>query len=157
MGILPIILSLVFPACGKPGAEGVKPPGLVDFKTLTLPKTPNKALAGPADLGAIATISAPVYPVPALKLYDAVQQVAASEPRSYRLDQYPAQMQAAWVIRSATANFPDIVEAEVIPLDAQSSTLILYSHSIYGASDFGVNAKRVKDWLAQLTTILKDH
>jgi uncharacterized protein (DUF1499 family) len=52
------------------------------------------------------------------------------------------------VVRSAVFNFPDLVTAQVAPDGENASTLILYSRSVYGRSDFGVNRKRLLSWLA---------
>ncbi|MDX5930407.1 DUF1499 domain-containing protein [Acidiphilium acidophilum] len=157
VGVLPLLLSLVFPACGKPGAQGVTPPGVVDFDHLVLPKTPNKALAAPAGFSPPPTVITPHYRVSQGKLFGIVGEVAASEPRTYKLDAYPARFQAAFVARSKAANFPDIIEVAVRPAPSGGSELILYSHSIYGQSDFGVNAARVKAWLSAIEArVVKD-
>jgi uncharacterized protein (DUF1499 family) len=39
---------------------------------------------------------------------------------------------------------------QVTKADADSSRLIVYSRSVYGRSDFGVNRQRVANWLAAL-------
>ncbi|HQT83700.1 MULTISPECIES: DUF1499 domain-containing protein [Acidiphilium] len=150
VGLLPLLLSLVFPACGKMGAQGVAPPGVVDFAHLTLPKTPNKALAAPSGFTPGPNIVTPHYKVSPTALFAMVGQVAAAEPRVFALDSHPAHLQAAWVARSARANFPDVIEVAVQPDPAGGSALILYSHSIYGQSDFGVNEARVKSWLGAI-------
>ncbi len=150
VGLLPLLLSLVFPACGKPGAQGVTPPGVVDFALLALPKTPNKALAAPAGFTPTPNLITPRYKVSPSALFAIVGQVAAAEPRTFVLDDHPAQLQTAWVARSARANFPDVIEMAVRPDPAGGSELILYSHSIYGQSDLGVNAARVKTWLGAI-------
>ncbi|MGC9271009.1 DUF1499 domain-containing protein [Acidiphilium sp.] len=150
VGVLPLLLSLVFPACGKMGAQGVTPPGLVDFNHLVLPKSPNKALAAPAGFKPTPDLITPRYHVAPAALFAIVGQVAANEARVFSLDHYPADLQAAWVARTPTANFPDVIELAVRPDPAGGSDLILYSHSIYGQSDFGVNAARVKKWLGAI-------
>jgi uncharacterized protein (DUF1499 family) len=150
VGLLPLILSLVFPACGKAGAQGVKPPGVVDFANFTLPKTPNKSLAAPAGFRPTPNFVTPHYKVSPTALFAIVEQVAAAAPRVFSLDNHPAQLQASWVARSARANFPDVIEVAVRPDPAGGSELILYSHSIYGQSDLGVNAARLKIWLGAI-------
>jgi hypothetical protein len=64
-----------------------------------------------------------------------VASVAQAEPRIYLVDR-----------------FPDLVEAAIRPDLARGRGLILYSHSIYGYSDFGTNAARVRGWLGAITT-----
>ena len=46
--------------------------------------------------------------------------------------------------------FPDTVRIEFIPVDAERSTLAIYSQSQIGHSDMGVNLERVKRWLKYL-------
>lgn len=150
VGMLPLVLSLIFPACGKAGAQGIRPPGIVDFNHLVLPKSPNKALAAPVGFAPHPDLTTPRYRMPPTALFAEIASVAAAEPRTYVLDSYPARFQAAWVVRTPAANFPDVVEAAVRPDGADASALILYSHSIYGYSDFGVNQARLKSWLTAI-------
>ena len=63
-------------------------------------------------------------------------------------------MQVHYVARSAVFNFPDLIMAQVQKDGADGSRLILYSRSVYGESDLGVNRKRVETWLAALQTKL---
>ena len=146
LGVIPLVLSLIFPACGKPGAEGIKPPA-IDFKALTLPRTPNYALAAPVGYTPAPEFITPRYLVPAARLFTALARVAASQPRTFALESHAKAGQAAWVARSRVANFPDIIEASVAPAASGGRTLILYSHSVYGRGDFGVNKARIKVWL----------
>ena len=157
VGMLPLLLSLIFPACGKAGAQGIKPPGLVDFNHLTLPKSPNKALAAPVGFTPNPNLTTPRYKVPPAMLFAEIASVAAAEPRTYKLDSHPAHFQAAWVVRTPVANFPDVVEVAVRPDGADGSALILYSHSIYGYSDFGTNAARLQRWLSAIGRAAEAH
>lgn len=150
VGILPLLLSVIFPACGQPGAAGVKPPGLVDFAHLQLPGSPNKALAAPSGFTPKPDFITPSYRLPPKALYAIVVSVATAEPRTYRLDSYPDRLQAAFVARTPIANFPDVIAIAVRPDPAGGSELILYSHSIYGHSDFGTNAARLRRWLGAI-------
>lgn len=150
VGILPLLLSLIFPACGQAGAAGVKSPGLVDFSHLVLPRSPNKALAAPAGFTPKPDFDTPRYNESPEALFATVEKLAGSEPRTYVLDKFPGHLQQAWVERTPLANFPDIVIAQVTADPDGGSSLILYSHSIYGYSDFGANAERIKRWLGQI-------
>lgn len=152
VGIVPLLLSLIFPACGQVGASGVKSPGLVDFSQLHLPHSPNKALAAPAGFSPKPDFVTPHYKLPPQALYEIVAAVAKAEPRTYPLDRFPDRYQQTWVARTPIANFPDVVEAAVRPDKGGGSELILYSHSVYGYSDFGTNAARVKQWLGKIST-----
>ena len=55
-------------------------------------------------------------------------------------------------MRSTLFNFPDLIMVQVMKADPDSSTLIMYSRSVYGRSDLGVNRQRVATWLAALQT-----
>ena len=54
------------------------------------------------------------------------------------------------MVRSAVFNFPDLVTAQTNDVGPDSSTLVLYSRSVYGYSDLGVNRQRLNAWLAAL-------
>jgi uncharacterized protein (DUF1499 family) len=73
-------------------------------------------------------------------------------PIAYQAALYPDQLQAHYVARSALFDFPDLIMVQVTKADADSSTLIMYSRSVYGHSDLGVNRQRVNTWLAALQT-----
>jgi predicted RNA-binding protein with RPS1 domain len=105
--------------------------------------------AAPADAPARPDIATPVYPVEAGALFAAVQRVAASQPRTFALASDPARLAASYVARSAVWNFPDVISVQVAPRGA-TSTLALYSRSLYGYADFGVNRARLETWLAAL-------
>jgi uncharacterized protein (DUF1499 family) len=47
-------------------------------------------------------------------------------------------------------NFPDLIAAQVNEAGADQSMLVLYSRSVYGYSDLGVNRRRLDDWLVAL-------
>ena len=46
--------------------------------------------------------------------------------------------------------FPDTVDVEVFPAGENQSTLAIYSRSLIGRKDFGVNRARITRWLAAL-------
>ena len=97
-------------------------------------------------------IVTPSYHVPAGRLFALVRGVADGQPRTYQAALYPDQFQVHYVVRSAVLNFPDQVVLQVLSEGPDSSELIVYSRSVYGRSDFGVNRKRVEAWLAVLQT-----
>jgi len=49
-------------------------------------------------------------------------------------------------------NFPDLVMVQIRAEGPDRSDLIVYSRSVYGHSDLGVNRKRIDAWLAALQT-----
>jgi len=60
-----------------------------------------------------------------------------------------------YVHRSMVFRFPDVVTVEIQPLSDTSSTLSIFSRSVYGYSDFGTNRRRAKDWLAGLRVAIE--
>jgi uncharacterized protein (DUF1499 family) len=146
------LLGLVLPACGAVGARGV-PSAAPDFAHLVRPATPNTALAAPAGFVPPPDLATPVYQVPPAKLFAIVEKVAAAQGRTFRLAADPAQLKEGWVVRSLVMNFPDIIWAEVEPAGADASELVLYSRSLYGYGDFGVNRRRVAAWLSAVNAL----
>lgn len=86
------------------------------------------------------------------RLFATVIAVASGQPRTFLAAEYPAALQAHFVARSAVFNFPDLIAVQVIAAGPDRSALVLYSRSVYGYSDFGVNRQRVTAWLAALQT-----
>jgi uncharacterized protein (DUF1499 family) len=148
MRLLPFLVSFLLPLCGTEGASGIAPPGVVDFLHLKRLGHSEVFLA-PAGFAVPPDLVAPLFHVPPHKLYELLQGIAAAQPRTFVLDAAPAALQAAWVVRSASGNFPDIVEIEVLA-EPGGSSFVLYSHAIYGWSDYGVNRNRAKKWMELL-------
>ena len=155
MRLLALLASLVYPACAASGAHGLAPAAPIDLADLHRPATPNTALAAPAGFVPRPDLITPLYPVAAAALLAAVRKVAAAEPRTYPDGVFPAARQADWVVRSAAFNFPDLVTAAVAPAGPGHARLILWSRSVYGRSDFGVNRARLRAWLAALARLLR--
>jgi uncharacterized protein (DUF1499 family) len=154
MTLLARLLGLLLPACGALGAQGLPVPPPLDLSRLTRPASPNTALAAPAGFLPTPDIVTPAYQVAAPRLYAAILAVAAAQPRVWPAAAYPDRLQSDWVARSAILNFPDRVTAQVNPAGADAATLVLYSRSVYGYGDFGVNRRRVQAWLAALDRTL---
>jgi uncharacterized protein (DUF1499 family) len=77
--------------------------------------------------------------------------VALAQPRTTLHAAFDDRLQAHFVARSALLNFPDLIAVQVTP----DSGLILWSRSLYGRSDFGVNRARLETWLAALEAELQ--
>ena len=150
MRLLALLIGLALPACSGSGAEGVPVPPPIDFSALVRPATPNTALAAPAGFRPEPDIVTRAYGVTPQKLYEAVRRVALAQPRTYAHVAYDDRLQAHFVARSAVFNFPDLIAVQVTP----EGGLILWSRSVYGEFDLGVNRKRVQAWLAALDAAL---
>ncbi len=145
-----LLLALLLPACSGHGAEGLPPPPPADVSHIVRPATPNTALAAPSGFSPAPDIVTRRYAVPASILYATIKKVALAEPRTYLQIAYDDRMQADYVARSRVFNFPDLITVQVRP----DATLILWSRSVYGRSDFGVNRARLTAWLKALDTAL---
>jgi uncharacterized protein (DUF1499 family) len=152
------LMGLALPACAATGAGGLPVPPPMDLARLERPASPNTALAGPAALGKGAAttpdIVTPTYDVPANRLFAAIHAVAEAQPRTFLAADYPDRLQDHWVARSAVFNFPDLVTVQVVAQGENASTLVLYSRSVYGHSDLGVNRRRLRAWLDALNTVI---
>jgi uncharacterized protein (DUF1499 family) len=149
------LLGLLLPACGAIGAHGLPVPPPMDVRHLVRPASPNTALAAPHGFSPLPDIVTPIYPVPADHLYASVQAVAVAQPRTYAAAIYPDRLQADWVARSAVFNFPDTIMAQVSPAGRNKAIVVLYSRSVYGYSDLGVNRHRLAAWLAALNQTIE--
>jgi uncharacterized protein (DUF1499 family) len=152
------LLGLLLPACAASGANGVPPPP-PDLLHLARPGSPNTSLAAPEGFrpasGPAPDITAHPYALPPADLIARLRTVAESQPRTYPRPSPAGQPDRAdWVARSRVFNFPDLVSAQALPQQGGGALLILYSASVYGRSDFGVNHGRLKTWLAALDRAL---
>ena len=148
------IIGWFLPACAAAGALGLPPTPMMDMGKLQRPASPNTALAAPAGTVPAPDLVTPRYAVPAPVLYAAVRSAAEAQPRTFLAAEYLAAGQVHYVVRSALFNFPDLVTAQVTAAGPDASTLVLYSRSVYGNSDLGVNRARVTSWLAALDRTL---
>ena len=146
------LVGLALPACGFPAAEGLPTPPVMDVAHIVRPDSPNTALAAPEGYQPAPDIVTPVYPVARERLFALVQNVALGQSGVYQAALYPERLQVHYVARSAVFNFPDLIMVQVRQINPDSSELILYSRSVYGHSDLGVNRKRIETWLAVLRT-----
>ena len=149
-----MLLSLLLPGCGD-GVAGVAVPAPLDMAAIVRPSTPNTALAAPAGFVPPPDVVTPVYDVAPATLYAAVRTVASQQKRVFPLVAYDDRLQAHFVARSALLGFPDLIAVQVLPAATPGQALlVIYSRSVYGHSDLGVNRKRVDAWLAALDTDL---
>ncbi len=148
--LLPLLLALLLPACRGDGAGGLDPPGVLDMTRLVRPSTPNTALAAPAGFSPTPDLITPRYRTDPDRLFAAIRTVALAQPRTFAHGDFSGTRQAHFIARSAWLNYPDLIAVQVTP----ESELILWSRSVYGRSDFGVNKARLTAWLAALEVAL---
>jgi hypothetical protein len=143
MRLLPLLLSLIYPACGAEGTGGLPIPLPMDMARIEIPSSPNTALAAPAGFMPVPDIVTH-FAGPPEALYAALRRFAAGQARLYVQAAFDDRRQVHFVARTAVANFPDLVTAQV----TEDGGLILWSRSVYGRSDFGVNRARMDMWVA---------
>jgi uncharacterized protein (DUF1499 family) len=131
------------------GPRGLPPARAIDFPRLVLPATPNAHLVAPPGATAQAHEAAPLLPCNLDEAWQALRQLGESFPRSWKLGEWPELRQVQWVARTAICNFPDLVNAQVVDLPGGAG-LWLYSRSLIGYSDLGVNRRRAAAWRARL-------
>ena len=150
------LVSFWLPVCGLLGAAGLPTPQPMDFARIERPATPNTALAAPAGFSPAPDIVTKEYKLSATVLYAAMRKVALAEPRVFLAAEYPESGQLHFVARSAVFNFPDLIAVQVREVAPGASGLVLYSRSLYGQSDLGVNDKRLLLWLGRLTQAISE-
>jgi uncharacterized protein (DUF1499 family) len=124
----------------------------LDFRRLTLRRSPNQYLVLPPDFSGVAAAhsESPAFEVSAEMLRERWKAMVERQPRVSRVREDAAAGQIECVERSRIMRFPDTITAEFIPLEEGRSRVAIYSHARYGYRDFGVNRARITRWLALL-------
>jgi uncharacterized protein (DUF1499 family) len=91
-----------------------------------------------------------VFDVPVARLLARWREVVAAQPRIELLAVDEDRRQFDYIQRSARFRFPDIITVRFISVSPSQSAFAIYSRSVYGESDFGVNRERIDAWLAIL-------
>ena len=124
---------------------------VIDFATLQRGPDPNQHLLCPKDMCTTETDGeAPVFEVPVGQLRVAWDEMLAEQPRLQVLRRDVTNTQIDYVQRSRFFRFPDLITVRFVPIDNERTTLAIYSRSVYGKGDMGVNRARVEEWLARL-------
>jgi uncharacterized protein (DUF1499 family) len=126
--------------------------GPVDWATLTRHATPNDTLVCPPARcpNAQADWEPKIYPVSPDELLGRLRRVALSEPDTRELPDGNRDRAVRFLQLTRLMRFPDTIDAEVLPAGDNQSTLAIYSRSLLGRKDFGVNRARLTRWLAAL-------
>ncbi|WP_439595054.1 DUF1499 domain-containing protein [Falsiroseomonas sp.] len=137
-----------------PGPAGLPPAEPVDFSRLVLPSSPNAALLAPPGMTAQKHIGLPLLPVSPEAAWAALRMLGEPVERCWKMAEWPERRQVQWVVRSRLANFPDLLNGQVVPL-VGGSGVFLYSRSLLGYYDFGANRSRILAWRARLDEALR--
>ena len=127
----------------------------VDFAELKLSDNANQFLMCPSGFcTADPHADSPVFDVSLKRLRTRWREVVAAQPRVELLAEAEDGRQLDYIQRSARLRFPDIITVRFISASPSKSTLAIYSRSIYGSRDFGVNRARIDAWLSLLREAL---
>jgi len=114
------------------------------------PTSPNTCLAGPAGFMPAPDLQTRRFDVAPAQLLAAMRGVIMAQPRLTALADDPKRLRADYVVRSRVFGFPDIVLVQALTAGGGQSDLVVYSYSLKGRYDFGVNRGRVKALLSAL-------
>lgn len=136
------------------GPDGLPEPAPLDFTTLRLPASPNAHLAAPPGVTTERHETLPPFPVSPDAAWDALRRLGTGMERVWLMAEWPVLRQAQWVARTRWMNFPDLIQGQVVEVPGGAG-VFLYSRSLIGYSDLGVNAHRVAAWRAVLESRLR--
>jgi len=127
--------------------------GPANWATLTRHDTPNDALVCPAGRcpSAESDWEPKIYAMVPAELLARLKTIALAEPDTRQLPcESNCDRTARFIQHTRLMRYPDTIDLEVLPIGSDQSTLAIYSRSLIGRSDLGVNRARVKRWLAAL-------
>jgi uncharacterized protein (DUF1499 family) len=127
----------------------------IEFATLERRDTPNQYLMCPNDLcKAYIDDLPPLYGANVFEVRKAWETLLQREPRVKELRRNMQATQIDYVQRSAFWRFPDLITIRFIAIGERKTTIAVYSRSVYGQGDFGVNKARIRAWVAKLNAML---
>jgi len=153
-GWLTLVFALGVAECGM--FDEIAPPAPGDISEIHRPTSPNTYLAAPAAFALTPDLPTRRYDIAPDRLFGTVREVIAAQPRTTALAVDAARLRADHVVRSRVFRFPDIVLVQVLRASNGKSDLVLYSYSLKGHYDFGVNRGRVAALLSSLDTALSE-
>src|SRR6185503_4390642 len=95
-----------------------------------------------------------VYPVAPGDLLARLKAVALADADVVELSREPNCDRTARLVQyTRLMRYPDTIDVEVMASGEGHSTLAIYSRSLVGRKDFGVNRARLTRWLAALDVV----
>jgi hypothetical protein len=141
------------------GIWPVPPVARIDFATLSTGLTRNQYLVCPPGVcGEEPDRVSPVYPLAPEALLAAFESVALADrdvtvrARWIGAGQSRAE-QIALVQRSRLMRWPDLIQVRAVAVPGGAG-LAIYSRSVFGSNDFGVNRARIDGWLEGLAATI---
>lgn len=126
---------------------------------LNFSRKPNAALAVPKALVPEQTYAMSVLETFALStdpaaVLDQISSVLEGSETLVDRQDFGTQPGAVYTVRTRLMRYPDLIYVSLRPRQGgDSHDVLLYSHSVYGHSDLGANAKRLKRILGALSDI----
>lgn len=131
--------------------QGCSQPPTANLQNITLPKFPNYYLICPQNYCNVTPNEvSSTYPISADDLFNAWNFMMTQQRYVTVLDSVPSRGQYDYITKDFILDFPDEVTVQFIALTDSTSTLAVYSRSMYGFYDFGLNKKRLHTWLNEL-------
>ena len=149
--IVTLVAALLAGGCSM---GEVAPPAPGDISEIQRPTSPNTCLAGPPGFKPTPDLQTRRFNVTPERLLAAMQGVMRAQPRVTALADDFKRLRADYVVRSRVFGFPDIVLVQALAAGGGQSDLAVYSYSLKGYYDFGVNRGRVKALLSTLDSAL---
>jgi uncharacterized protein (DUF1499 family) len=135
-------------------SEMTAPAEPIDFAAMSKPSLPNAWLICPTGLCVSENAVSPVFAIPAAELRGRWDAMIALQPRVERARDDPDGLGGTWVQSTATLGFRDRINVRFIDVPEGGSTLAVFSRSGIGLYDFGVNRRRLEEWLAALAALV---
>lgn len=126
----------------------------ISFESLKLKASPNQFLVCDPDLcDAEPHRQNQAYDLPADELRSRVEAIITRSPRVTHVNTDDALQQLDYIQRTPMMQYPDLITIRIAPLTDGTSTLYVYSRSVYGYGDGGVNQARIEAWLDELEAL----
>jgi len=140
---------------GRSAEDRVEPGERIDIRMLRDPLAGNAFLVCPPDYCQATAAPSPVFALSEQHLTKLWDEMTAGQPNVVIVAEEPAEHRQVVIQHTPLLRFPDIVTVEFVALDADRSSLAIYSRARYGLSDFGTNRRRVLAWLSQVEALAR--
>ncbi|MBO0664480.1 DUF1499 domain-containing protein [Jiella sp. MQZ9-1] len=139
-------------------AAGPADQGPIDFASLQRRSAPNDALACSPNLcSQPVDIVLPLFAVSPATLMVRLDALIVTMGSAKRVDRRFDAAYRRYVFRSAIFRFPDTLDARAMPTHDGRTALELYSRSLIGRGDFGVNRARLQTIATGLNRAIAQH
>ena len=146
-------VAFVFGCAGTPAQSEST---MTDMTNLEVPSSPNTWVVAPEGYlkTAKADAIAPLYAQEPAVVFDKLVQIVKAAPRTSNIKVDTDALTISYASRVALTVFKDDVDIMVMEAESGGSTLVAYSRSRVGYSDFGVNERRLTALISELNSAL---